>query len=72
MTGLKKNLACRLQIQLFGVFVYLVERRVKPQCVVCSKVLTSESTLPNKHHFTSSHPQFVKKSGSSFPREVMI
>jgi len=55
--------------QLLGVHIYLLEGRRKPYCVVCSKILASESVmLPNKleRHLTSSHSQFLNKPGSFY------
>ena len=56
----------------FGFTFILQNGEEKPQCVVCSKVLASESMLPNKlkRHLTSSHPQFVNKPRGVFARKL--
>ena len=47
----------------FGFTFVLQNGEEKLQCVIWSKVLASESTLPNKlkRHLGSSHPQFINK-----------
>ena len=43
-------------------FMFIMQNgKEKPQCVICSKVLASESMLPNelKGHLGSSHAQFI-------------
>ena len=57
----------------FGLFTFiLLNGEEKPQCVICSKVLASESMLPNKlkRHLGSSHPQFVNKPREFFARKL--
>ena len=56
----------------FG-FPFVVQNgEEKPQCVICNKILASESMLPNKlkRHLTSSLPQFESKSRSFFARKL--
>ena len=47
----------------FGFSFILRNGEEKPQCVICSMVLATESMLPNKlkRHLKTSHPQFVCK-----------
>ena len=56
----------------FGFTFVLLNGEEKPQCVICSKVLASESMLPNKlkRHLGSSHPQFVNKPREFFARKL--
>ena len=56
----------------FGFTSVLQNGEEKPQCVICNKILASESMLPNKlkRHLTSSHPQFESKSRSFFARKL--
>ena len=56
----------------FG-FKYIFQNgEEKPQCVVCNKILVSESMLPNKlkRHLASSHQQFASKPRSFFARKL--
>ena len=48
----------------FGFTFILRNGEQKPQCVICSKILVSESMLPNKlkRHLKTSHLQFVDTS----------
>ena len=54
----------------FGFTFILQNGEEKPQCVICSKVLARESTLPKKlkRHLKTSHPQFVDKLWDFFAR----
>ena len=56
----------------FGFMFILRNGEEKPQCVICSKVLASESMLPNKlkRHLKTSHPQFVDKPRDYFSRNL--
>ena len=56
----------------FGFTFILQNGKEKPQCVICSKVLASESMLPNKlkRHLQTSHPQFVDKPRDFFSRKL--
>ena len=56
----------------FGFTFILQNGEEKPQCVICSKVLASESMLPNKlkRHLKTSHRQFVDKSRDCFARKL--
>ena len=56
----------------FGFTFILRNGEEKPQCVICSKVLASESMLPNKlkRHLKTSHPQFVDKPRDFFSRKL--
>ena len=56
----------------FGFTFVLQNGEEKPQCVICNKILASESMLPNKlkRHLTSSHRQFESKSRSFFARKL--
>lgn len=44
---------------------------VKPQCVICHKILTAESLRPSKLrlHLETKHPQHVGKDRSFFSRQ---
>ena len=46
----------------------------KPQCVLCSKVLSAESMKPNKlkEHFEISHVEFAEKDMELFKRKERI
>ena len=63
----KKSLQVQRQYLDFGFTFVLQNGEEKPQCVICSKVLASESMLPNKlkRHLKTSHPQFVDKTRGS-------
>ena len=52
----------------FAFTFILWNGKEKPQCVICSKVLASESMLPNKlkRHLKTSHPQFIDKPRNFF------
>ena len=55
----------------FG-FTSVIENSIeKPQCVICSKVLTQESMKPSKlkQHFESCHNELVGKSVDYFKRK---
>ena len=56
----------------FGFTFILRNGEEKPQCVIGSKVLASESMLPNKlkRHLKTSHPQFVDKPRDFFSRKL--
>ena len=56
----------------FGSTFVLQNGEEKPQCVICKKILATESMLPNKlkRHLTSSNPQFENKSRSFFARKL--
>ena len=56
----------------FGFTFILQNGEEKPQCVICNKILASESILPNKlkRHLTSSHPKFVSKPRNFFARKL--
>ena len=56
----------------FGFTFILRNGEEKPLCVICSKVLGSESMLPNKlkRHLKTSHPQFVDKPRDFFSRKL--
>ena len=56
----------------FGFTFILRNGEEKPQCVICSKVLASDSMLPNKlkRHLKTSHPQFVDKPKDFFSRKL--
>lgn len=54
-------------------FTNIVDRAVeKPQCVLCSKVLTTESMKPSKlkEHFERSHAGFIGKDIKFFKRKA--
>ena len=46
---------------------------VKPQCVICHKILTAESLRPSKLrlHLKTEHPQHVDKDRSFFSRQEL-
>ena len=52
----------------FWFMFILQNREKKPQSVICSKALASESMLPNKleRHLTTLHPQFANKPRNFF------
>ena len=52
----------------FGFKFIFQNGEEKPQCVICNKILVSESMLPNKlkRHLASSHQQFASKPRSFF------
>ena len=56
----------------FGFKFILQNGEEKPPCVICNKILTSESMLPNKlkRHLTSSHLQFASKPRNFFARKL--
>ena len=56
----------------FGFTFIFRNGEEKPQYVICSKVLASESMLPNKLkcHLKTSHPQFVDKPRDFFSRKL--
>ena len=56
----------------FGFTFILQNGEEKPQCVICNKILVSESMLPNKlkRHLTSSHPKFASKPRNFFARKL--
>ena len=56
----------------FGFTFILQNGKKKPQCVICSKVLASESMLPNKlkRYLKTSYPQFVDKPRDFFARKL--
>ena len=50
-------------------FTYVTDKGdIKPQCVICSTVLSSESMKPSKlkRHFETNHPQYSYKDSSTF------
>lgn len=54
-------------------FTNIVDKAVeKPQCVLCSKVLTAESMKPSKlkEHFERSHAGFIGKDIEFFKRKA--
>ena len=55
----------------FGFTLILQNGEEKPQSVICSKILASESMLPNKlkSHLKTSHSQFVYKPRDFFARK---
>ena len=63
-----KKKSCKGSYLDFRFTFILQNGKDKPQCVICSKVLTSESILSYKlkHHLKTSHVQFVDK-----PRDVL-
>ena len=56
----------------FGFTFILQNGEEKPPCVICNKILTGKSMLPNKlkRHLTSSHPQFASKPRNFFARKL--
>ena len=52
----------------FGFTYILSAGKEKPQCVLCSEVLSEESMKPNKlrRHLESKHPNFINKDLSFF------
>ena len=56
----------------FGFTFILQNGEEKPQCVICNKILASESMLSNKlkRHLTSSHPKFASKPRNFFARKL--
>ena len=56
----------------FGFTFILQNGEEKLQCVICNKILASESMLPNKfkRRLTSSHPKFASKPRNFFARKL--
>ena len=55
----------------FGLKFILKNGEQKHQWIICNKILTSESMLPNKlkQHLASSHPQFASKPRNIFAQK---
>ena len=68
----KKSRKCSDNYLDFGFTFVLQNGEEKPQCVICNKILASESMLPNKlkRHLTSSHPQLKSKPRSLSARKL--
>jgi hypothetical protein len=56
----------------FGFTSTEVNGKVRPQCVLCIKVLASECMLPSKlkRHLETTHPSQVSKSRDYFSRNL--
>lgn len=56
----------------FGFTSIEVNNEEKPQCVLCLKILSSESMLPSKlkRHLATIHPTMAEKSRDFFHRKL--
>ena len=56
----------------YGFTSIIVSGVEKPQCVICSDILSEESMKPNKlkRHFSTKHPQFADKDKDFFRRKA--
>ena len=70
-TSIRKR-KCSEEFLKYG-FTFIVEAGIeKPQCVICNKIMLTESMNPNKmkRHFDAKHPNFAGKDVQYFKNKA--